>query len=155
MNTKERESSRGRKKICDFPYNDITFPYFDTTNNTKELNPKKCLYTTTKKTQNPYYPTAHIEAQTSSQPIVSSNGVGALSKPNFAPWIFDCGGTDTMTFDFSDLLSNVPTNRTHIQTANGECIRVTQARTIDISFPIHLKNCLLVPSLSHKLLSIS
>ena len=60
-----------------------------------------------------------------------------------------------MTFHPSDLLSSIPTNRTHIQTANEECIDVAQAGAVDISPCINLKNCLLVPSLSHKLLSVS
>jgi Pol polyprotein len=76
-------------------------------------------------------------------------------KSGQTPWIFDCGATDTMPFDPSDLLSIVPTSRTHIETANGECVSVDRAGSIDISPSLHLKNCLLVPSLSHKLLSIS
>ena len=60
-----------------------------------------------------------------------------------------------MTYDPSDIISFKPTSRTHIQTANGECISVTKAGTVDISPSIHLKNCLLIPSLSHKLLSVS
>ena len=34
-------------------------------------------------------------------------------------------------------------------------VGVTQAGSVNISSSIHLKNCLLIPSLSHKLLSIS
>ena len=60
-----------------------------------------------------------------------------------------------MTYDLSDIISPTPTNQTHIQTANGEYVGVTQAGTVDISPLIHLKNCLLIPSLSHKLLSVS
>ena len=60
-----------------------------------------------------------------------------------------------MTFDSSDLRSNVPSNRTYIQTTNGECISVTQSATVDISSSIHLKNCLLVPILSYKFLYVS
>ena len=72
-----------------------------------------------------------------------------------SPWIFDCGATNTMTYDPFDIISPTPTNRTHIQTANGECVSVTEAGTVDISSSIHLNNCLMIPSLSHKLLSIS
>ena len=60
-----------------------------------------------------------------------------------------------MTFDPRDFLSTHPTNRTHIQTANGECVPVDQAGHVNISPSLHLKNCLLIPSLSHKLLSVS
>ena len=60
-----------------------------------------------------------------------------------------------MTYDSSDIISFKPTSRTHIQTANGECISVTQAGTVDISPSIHIENCLLIPNLSHKLLSVN
>uniref|UniRef100_A0A803KSV8 Reverse transcriptase Ty1/copia-type domain-containing protein n=1 Tax=Chenopodium quinoa TaxID=63459 RepID=A0A803KSV8_CHEQI len=43
--------------------------------------------------------------------------------------------------------------RNQIQTANGEYIPVTQAGKIDVTSDIHLNNCLLIPSLTHKLLS--
>ena len=39
--------------------------------------------------------------------------------------------------------------------ANGEGVGVTQPGTVDISPSIHVKNYLLIPSLSYKLLSIS
>ena len=42
-----------------------------------------------------------------------------------------------------------------MQSANGECIGVTKADIVDISSSMHLKNCLLIPSPSHKLLSVS
>ena len=60
-----------------------------------------------------------------------------------------------MTFDPMDLLSIMPTTRTHIQTANGEYVQVDKIGPIKISLSLHLKNCLLIPSLSHKLLSVS
>lgn len=60
-----------------------------------------------------------------------------------------------MTNDSSNLISVVPTNRTLIQTVNGEYIGVTKDGTVDISSSMHLKNCLLIPSLSHKLLFVS
>ena len=47
-------------------------------------------------------------------------------------WIFYCGATDTMTFDPCDLLPTHSTNRTHIQTVNGECVPVDQAGSVDI-----------------------
>ena len=52
------------------------------------------------------------------------NNVGPFSPPAQSPWIFDCGVTNTVTFDSLGLLSNIFTKRTHIQTANGECISV-------------------------------
>uniref|UniRef100_A0A3Q7F038 GAG-pre-integrase domain-containing protein n=1 Tax=Solanum lycopersicum TaxID=4081 RepID=A0A3Q7F038_SOLLC len=46
---------------------------------------------------------------------------------NKSNWIFDCGATDTMSYDPSDFLSFTSTTRTKIQTANGEFIPITQA----------------------------
>ena len=60
-----------------------------------------------------------------------------------------------MTFDPSDFSSTHPTNHTHIQMANGECVPVAQAGAVNISPSLHLKNYLLIPSLSHNLLSVS
>ena len=81
--------------------------------------------------------------------------VGLFCTKNPSQWIFDCGATDTMSYDLSDLVFTIPTKQTHIQTANGECVRVNNAGPVDISPLLHLTNCLLIPSLSHKLLSIS
>ena len=60
-----------------------------------------------------------------------------------------------MTFDPCDLLSTNPKTRTYIQTANGECVSVDQSGPVTISPSLKINNCLLIPSLSHKLLSIS
>lgn len=60
-----------------------------------------------------------------------------------------------MTFDPSDFLSIVFTFGNHIQTANGECVSVDRGESVDISLFLYLKNCLLIFSLSHKLLSVS
>ena len=60
-----------------------------------------------------------------------------------------------MTYEPTDLLSFTHTPRHKIQTANGEFVDVTKARPIDISPSLHLKNCLLIPKLTHELLSIS
>ena len=60
-----------------------------------------------------------------------------------------------MTYDSSDLINTTPTIRTQIQTTNGDCVVVTEARTVEISPLINLQNCLLIRSLTHKLLSVS
>ena len=60
-----------------------------------------------------------------------------------------------MTCDPSDFLSIVPTPRTKIQTANEECVEVTRVGTVDITSCMKLKNCRLIPSFTHKLLSIT
>ncbi|KAH6776912.1 hypothetical protein C2S51_008224 [Perilla frutescens var. frutescens] len=70
-------------------------------------------------------------------------------------WIFDCGATDTMTFDASDIITRTQPLKTHVQTANGELAPVLSTGTINLSSTLQLLNCLFVPSLSHKLLSIS
>ena len=76
-------------------------------------------------------------------------------KKSSGPWIFDCGATDTMTFEVSDFIEISKPRKTHIQAANRERMDVKTGGTIEISPSIKLPNCLYVPSLSHKLLSIS
>lgn len=85
----------------------------------------------------------------------NQNSLGLLCNQISNPWIFDCGATDTMTYDSSDIVSSKNTHRTQIQTANGEYIPITQAGTVDVTSNIHLQNCLLIPNLTHKLLSVS
>ncbi|KAK1419961.1 hypothetical protein QVD17_29426 [Tagetes erecta] len=70
-------------------------------------------------------------------------------------WIFDCGATDTMTFELSDIKTSSKPKLNHIKTANGGIVPVKGGGTIEISPTLKLSNCLYVPSLSHKLLSIS
>ena len=69
--------------------------------------------------------------------------------------MFDCGATDTMTFYPTDLKTEKMTPRTHIQTANGECIPIKSSRSVELSPDLSLSNCLLIPSLSHKPLSVN
>ncbi|XP_022032681.1 uncharacterized protein LOC110933783 [Helianthus annuus] len=70
-------------------------------------------------------------------------------------WIFDCGATDTMTYDPSNFATSTKPTKSYIQTANIENMNVKYGGTIEISPMLKLSNCLYVPSLSHKLLSIS
>ena len=60
-----------------------------------------------------------------------------------------------MNFDSHDLITHKPSTHSHIKTANGECVRVQSVGFINVSPSMHLKNCLLVSSLSHKLLFVS
>ena len=76
---------------------------------------------------------------------------GLLFQPNSSPWIFDCGAINTMTYNSSDLINTTPTTHTQIQTANRDCVSVTKTGTVEISPSINLRNCLLIPSLTHKL----
>ncbi|KAJ9539426.1 hypothetical protein OSB04_032159 [Centaurea solstitialis] len=82
---------------------------------------------------------------------VAQNHVGKQNKS----WIFDCGATDTMTYELSDLTSLSKPRKTYIETANGGKMDVKTGGTIEISSTLRLSNCLYVPSLSHKILSIS
>jgi len=70
-------------------------------------------------------------------------------------WIFYCGTTDTMTHyphDFNSFSSLV---KTHIETASGELVAVQEGGSIVFSEKLKLNNCLYIPILSSKLLSIS
>ncbi|KAJ9553092.1 hypothetical protein OSB04_017137 [Centaurea solstitialis] len=81
--------------------------------------------------------------------------MAASHEGNNNSWIFDCGATDTMTFEKSDLCSISKPPKSQIQTANGGIIPVKGGGTIEISPTLKLSNCLYIPSLTHKLLSIS
>ncbi|GKC50474.1 putative ribonuclease H-like domain-containing protein [Tanacetum coccineum] len=70
-------------------------------------------------------------------------------------WIFDCGVTDTMTYDLSDFATSTKPTKSYIHTENGEKMNVRNGGTIEISPTLKLSDCLYVPALSHKLLSIS
>jgi len=70
-------------------------------------------------------------------------------------WIFDCGATDTMTHDPHDFNNLSTPVKTHIETASGELVVVQGEGSIVFSKELKLENCLYVPTLSSKLLSIS
>ena len=70
-------------------------------------------------------------------------------------WILDSGATDHMTFDAADFSQTSLPRRTSIANANGVISPVTGAGTVTLSPTLSLSNTLLVPSLSHKLLSVS
>lgn len=113
------------------------------------------------KTKYPQNPPTHVSPHSFfTNPIthLKPNNPITHFKPNNpitqSNWIFDCGATDTMTYDSRNLLSVGFTTQTHIQKANGESIHVDQVGPVDISPTLHLINCLLVPSLSHKLLFV-
>nr|GEZ68832.1 hypothetical protein [Tanacetum cinerariifolium] len=128
-----------------------------------------------KGSRNPRWEKAHDGSPTSrattSNSSAAGNGFGGVAAAATAagegdgcssfmaaenkPWIFDCGATDTMTYDVSDFIEVSKPVKTHIETANGEKMGVKNGGTIKINLEIKLPNCLYVPSLSHKLLSIS
>lgn len=70
-------------------------------------------------------------------------------------WIFDCGATDTMTYDPNDFLNLGSSSKTYIETASGEHVEVKGGGAIEFSRNMKLKNCLYIPTLSSKLLSVS
>nr|XP_043614555.1 uncharacterized protein LOC122586637 [Erigeron canadensis] len=61
------------------------------------------------------------------------------------PWIFDCGATDTMTYELSDFSKISKARKTHIKAANKGKMDVKTGGTIKISLHIKLSNCLYVP----------
>jgi hypothetical protein len=60
-----------------------------------------------------------------------------------------------MTFDAQDFIKTSLPRRTNITNANGVISPVTGAGTVILTHTLQLPNTLLVPSLSHKLLSVS
>lgn len=70
-------------------------------------------------------------------------------------WLFDCGATNTVTYYKSDLFGHLVLSRKRIQSVNGYLSQVHGAGNIALSPTLRLHNCLYVPSLSCKLLSIN
>lgn len=87
--------------------------------------------------------TRACHVQTSSHSRISKN------------WIFDCGATDTMSYDSKDFCTLSPQSKSHIETASGEIVEVKGGGSITFSNKMKINNCLYIPSLSSKLLSIS
>lgn len=59
-----------------------------------------------------------------------------------------------MTNDADDIIQPTIPTKSHVKTANGGVAPGKGAGTIEISPSLKISNCLYVPSLSHKLLSI-
>jgi hypothetical protein len=70
-------------------------------------------------------------------------------------WLLDSGALDHMTFDETDFITKSPPRRTSVANANGVVSSVTGAGTVSLSPSLQLSHTLLVPSLSHKLMSVS
>ncbi|KAJ0076192.1 hypothetical protein Patl1_34303 [Pistacia atlantica] len=91
--------------------------------------------------------------------LSSSNSVCACytstNDANSGAWLLDSGATDHMTFSVMDFITTSLPKRTNIANANGITYPVTGADTVALSLMLQLHNTLLVPSLSHKLLSVS
>ena len=97
----------------------------------------------------------HFSVLENDPTIAISCQVREISRHKDRRWIFDCGATDTMTFDKSDFESFHKSRRTHVETANGEISPVEGAGTVQISPNLKISNCLYVPSLTQKLMSVS
>ena len=69
-------------------------------------------------------------------------------------WILDSGATDHMTYDKNMFQYMTTSHRKNISTANGTLAPVCGAGTVHLTPTLPLHHCLLVPSLSHHLLSI-
>jgi hypothetical protein len=70
-------------------------------------------------------------------------------------WLLDSGASDHMTFDETDFITRSLPRRTSVANANGVVSPVTGAGTVSLSPSLQLSHTLLVPSLSHKLMSVS
>ncbi|XP_047948798.1 uncharacterized protein LOC125194582 [Salvia hispanica] len=95
----------------------------------------------------------NIECKNQFQALALIGSVESRGKDS--DWIFDCGATDTMSFDISDFIDVFAPRKKFVQTANGHLIPVQGTGTIKISPTLKISNCLYVPSLAHKLLSVS
>lgn len=103
----------------------------------------------------PELSSSHVSKEELKIPYTSGKFNMTASGEKNDSWIFDCGATDTMTYEISDMCSMSKPRKSRIHTANGETLQVKGGGTIQVSQDMKLSNCLYVPSLSHKLLSIS
>ncbi|KAB2630265.1 hypothetical protein D8674_007784 [Pyrus ussuriensis x Pyrus communis] len=78
----------------------------------------------------------------------------ASEKQHHTGWILDSGATDHMTYDKNMFQYMTTSHRKNISTANGTLAPVCGAGTVHLTPSLPLHHCLLVPSLSHHLLSI-
>ncbi|PIN22807.1 hypothetical protein CDL12_04473 [Handroanthus impetiginosus] len=83
-----------------------------------------------------------------------TNKIMALNDLGKHNWIIDSGAIDHMTFDPQDLVETTKPRRKYIANANGVTYPVTGVGKVALSSNISLRDTLLVPSLSNKLLSI-
>ena len=81
--------------------------------------------------------------------------LGTNTVESYDGWILDSGAIDHMTYDASDFSERSSPRRTSIANANGDISLVKGASIVMISPALSLTNTLFVPSLSHKLLSVS
>jgi hypothetical protein len=92
-------------------------------------------------------PIPEIGKMGSSLAISSSDG-------HHNAWLLDSAATDHMTFDATDFSSRSTPRRTCVENANGVVSSITGVGTVSLSPSLQLSHTLLIPSLSHKLLSV-
>jgi len=76
------------------------------------------------------------------------------SDGHHSAWLLDSAATDHMTFDATDFSTRSTPRHTCVENANGVVSPVTGAGTVSLSPSLQLSHTLLIPSLSHKLLSV-
>ena len=93
---------------------------------------------------------------TECQKCQDNTGCGLFSSKHdlSTSWIIDSGASDHMTFDPRDLQEKCSPKRSRISNANGVIYPVTGAGRVALTPSLSLKNTLLVPSLTNKLLSV-
>ena len=69
-------------------------------------------------------------------------------------WILDSGATDHMTYDRTLFQSMKDSHTKCVATANSTTAAIVGTGTVSLTPSLPLHNCLLVPSLSHHLLSV-
>ena len=102
--------------------------------------------------------TPQLQPHSSSSSDLGNLGCVCVNSPCDAEcgtWLLDSGAIDHMTFDAQDFIKTSLPRRTNITNANGVISPVTGAGTVILTHTLQLPNTLLVPSLSHKLLSVS
>jgi hypothetical protein len=85
---------------------------------------------------------------------IGSGLATSSSDGNRNAWILDSAATDHMTFDDTDFTTRSTPRRTCVENANGVVSPVIGAGTVSLSPSLQLSHTLLIPSLSHKLLSV-
>lgn len=85
---------------------------------------------------------------------IGSGLATSSSDGNRNAWLLDSAATDHMTFDDADFTTRSTPRRTCVENANRVVFPVTGADTVSISPSLQLLHTLLIPSLSHKLLSL-
>jgi hypothetical protein len=73
---------------------------------------------------------------------------------NCNAWLLDSTTKNHMTFDDTDFTTRSTPRRTCVENANGVVSSVIGAGTVSLSPSLQLSHTLLIPSLSHKLLSV-